>query len=96
MTSLTAAESWRLWDSAGQYRGPSGAQLLKPYRDAGTVRPTPYERFYAWTTGPLHWRLIVITERFEAVVVGPEFESLTEALLALPVLARKHGCVRSS
>lgn len=86
---LTAVESWRR-----SY--PSAAEILKPYNDAGTVRLTAYERFYSWSTGPLHWRLIVIDERFEAVVVGPEFESRTEALLALPALARQHGCVRSS
>lgn len=92
MTPLSATESWKLWDSAGRYRGKTGAELLKPYPGC---RLTAYERFYIWNPGPLHWVLITITERFVAEVVGPKFESKTEALIALPALARKYDCVRT-
>jgi hypothetical protein len=83
---LTAAESWRK-----PLR--SAAELLKPYVGA---RLAAYERFYVWSPGPLQWRLVVITERFEAVVAGPVFESRSEALIALPALARQYGCQRSN
>lgn len=92
---LSAAESWKLWDSAGRYRGPSGAELLKKFRDVGPVRLTAYERIHLWQRGPLDWHLIVLTERMEAEVAGGSYESRTEAELALPTVARKHGCKRS-
>lgn len=89
---LSAAESWKLWDSAGRYRGLSGAELLKQFPGA---RLTAYERCYVWQRGPLDWHLIVITERMEAEVAGGSYESRTEAELALPAVARRHGCKRS-
>lgn len=90
---LSAAESWRRL-SSGQLRRPA-SELLKQYTDHGPVKLTEYERFYTWNPAPLQWHLIVINERLEAEVVGQQYESKTEALLALPRHARKHGCVRS-
>ena len=92
---LSAAGSWRLWDSAGRYRGPSGADVLKQFRDVGTVRLTAYERIYLWQRGPLDWNLLVINERMEAELAGGQYESRTEAELALPAIAREYGCRRS-
>lgn len=69
--------------------------MLQKYRDAGPVRLTAYERFYLWRRGPLDWHLVVINERLETEVAGGPYESKTEAELALPALARKHGCART-